>query len=121
MIIGVDVVFIHIKDPVKMSKWYQDVLGLNIGFKTDDMSWLEFKFDEKRPPTRFALEQSSGEQQPIMMSFRVDDIYSAIAEMESRGGMFLGDEKIRAEGISLFATLQDPEGNLVQISQRRTD
>lgn len=103
-----------------MSQWYQQVLGLDIGFKTDDMSWLEFSFDEKQLPTRFAIEQSSGEQQPIMVSFRVDDIYSTMKTMQARGAEFLGDEEVKAEGVSLFATLQDPEGNLIQISQRRT-
>ena len=119
MIVGVDVVFVHAKDPGKMRQWYRDVLGLKVGFKTDDMSWLEFSFNEDRPPTRFALERSSGEQQPIMVSFRVNDLETVIQELESRGAKFQGEEKIKAEGVSLFATLEDPEGNLIQLSQRR--
>jgi hypothetical protein len=39
-----------------MIHWYRDVLGLEVGIKTDDMSWLEVRFIDDRPPTRFALE-----------------------------------------------------------------
>ncbi len=121
MITGIDVVFIHAKDPEIMVHWYRDVLGLEVGLKTDDLSWLEFRFHDDQPPTRFALERSSGEKQSIMISFRVNDIRSVIQELESRGVEFLGEDKVQPEGVSLYATLQDPEGNLIQLSQRRTE
>jgi predicted enzyme related to lactoylglutathione lyase len=118
MIFGIDIVFIHVKNPEKMSQWYREVLGLEVGFKMDDMSWLEFHFNDDRSPTRFALERSSGESQSIMISFRVHNLEATIQEIESRGAEFLGEDKIKAEGPSLFATLEDPEGNLIQLSQR---
>lgn len=123
MIIGIDVVFFHAKNPRTLSKWYNTTLGLKIGFVTDDHSWNEFEFDEERPPTRLAIEYEGSspsvvEKQRIMVSFRVVDIHSTIRELENRGVVFYGAPKVVEEGQSLFATFQDPEGNWLQISQR---
>ncbi|MGY5874123.1 MAG: VOC family protein [Candidatus Thorarchaeota archaeon] len=124
MIVGIDVVFLHVKDPVLMVDWYQNILGVDIGFKTDDLSWQEFELASSRPPTRFAIErvgpsESEVEQQHIMVSFRVEDVARAVEELEAKGLVFYGDPKIMDEGPSLFATLRDPEGNWIQLSQRK--
>ena len=81
MILGIDVVFIHAKEPTKLSKWYSDILEIDIGFQTPDLSWQEFNFSERRAPTRFAIDYggenpSEVEKQPIMISFKVDNIYT---------------------------------------------
>ncbi|MGY5854671.1 MAG: VOC family protein [Candidatus Thorarchaeota archaeon] len=124
VITGIDVVFLHVKDPELMAEWYQEVLGVNIGFKTDDLSWQEFELVSPRPPTRFAIEHvglsaSEVEQQHIMVSFRVEDVARSVEELEAKGITFYGDPKIMNEGPSLFATLRDPEGNWIQLSQRK--
>jgi len=48
MILGIDVAFIHAKDPVKLSNLYKEVLEIEIGFQTPDSSWQEFKFSERK-------------------------------------------------------------------------
>jgi predicted enzyme related to lactoylglutathione lyase len=122
MILGIDVVYLHVFDSESLGKWYSEVLGLEIKFKTVDHSWQEYNF-EKSPPTRFAIESigmpiSKVEKQPIMISFRVDDVKTMVKELEKKGVTFFGSPKIKKEGFSLFATLQDPAGNWVQLSQR---
>jgi len=124
MIIGVDVVFIHVRNPEKMAKWYKEKLGLELDHKTSDLGWHEFKFDEKRPQTRFALDNggsnpSEVEQQPIVISFRVSKIEVAVKELEKKGIEFYGKDKIIDVGPTLVATFQDPEGNFLQLSQRK--
>lgn len=122
MILGIDVVYLHVFDSEGLGKWYTEVLGLELKFKTISHSWQEYDFSES-PPTRFAVEAigmpiSKVEKQPIMISFRVDDIEAVVKSLEKKGVRFLGTPKIQKEGFSLFATLQDPAGNWLQLSQR---
>ena len=122
MILGIDVVYLHVFDSESLGKWYSEVLGLNLKFKMTDHSWQEYDFS-KSPPTRFAVEAintpiSKLEKQPIMISFRVDDIEASVEELEKKGISFFGDPKIQREGFSRFATFQDLAGNWLQLSQR---
>ena len=123
MIQGIDVIYFHARDAEKLGKWYTEVLDLDLKFKTSDHSWQEFDF-EKSPPTRFAIEAaplldpSKVERQPIMISLRVSNVNEALDTLEKRGVEFFGTPKIKEEGASRFATLQDPEGNWIQLSQR---
>ena len=124
MIIGVDVVFIHVKNPEKMAKWYQEKLGLVIDHKTLNLGWQEFKMDDERSPTRFALDYggpnlSLVEQQPIVISFKVTNIVEVVEKLEKKGIEFFGVEKIFDVGPALVATFKDPEGNFLQLSQRK--
>jgi len=122
MILGIDVVYLHVFDSETLGNWYSEVLGLNLNFKTANRGWQEYDLGEG-PPTRFAIEAigipiSNEEKQPIMVSFRVDDIKSTIKVLESKGVKFFGSPKIKKEGFSLFATFKDPAGNWLQLSQR---
>lgn len=37
MIKGIDVVFLHVKNPKLMAEWYKKALNLDIAFQTDDL------------------------------------------------------------------------------------
>ncbi|NHJ03653.1 MAG: VOC family protein [Candidatus Heimdallarchaeota archaeon] len=123
MIKGIDVVFIHVKNPEKMAKWYKENLGFEISYRTSDHTWQEFRMPNS-PQTRFALDYSDSnptevEQQSIMISFKVDNIQLAISELEKKGIVFWGKNKVIDVGPTLIATFKDPEGNFVQISQKK--
>ncbi|MHA1769538.1 MAG: VOC family protein [Candidatus Thorarchaeota archaeon] len=122
MIEEIDVVFLHARRSQETARWYNETLGIPLAFCTLDFSWQEFDMSEASP-TRFAIEEapdapSSVEEQRIMISFRVKDLRSFVKELESRGVQFTGTPRIQREGQSLFATLKDPEGNWIQLSQR---
>lgn len=124
MITGIDVVFLHVHDPAKMVDWYQEVLGLQLGFQTTDLHWQEFKMNATRPPTRFGLDyvresKDSIENQKVMISFGVKDIYKTIENLEKKGVQFFGTPTVVDAGPTLFATTRDPEGNWLQFSQRK--
>ncbi len=123
MILGIDVVFIHTRDPEKLRDWYKDILDLEIGFATPNLHWQEFSFPQEIA-SRFGLDfagnnPSEVEKQKIMISFKVKDIYSIVEKLESKGIEFFGKNKINDAGPSLFATFQDIEGNWIQMSQRK--
>ena len=123
MILGIDVSFIHVKDPEKMAKWYEEKLGLKIEHKTPDLGWQEFAFPEK-PTTRFALDYggqnpSEVEAQSIIISFKVANIESAVKTLLGRGEVCYCKNKINDVGPTFVATFSDPEGNWLQLSQRK--
>ena len=123
MITGVDVVFIHVRDPVKMKKWYSEILEIEEGFFTPDLHWQEFTFSEE-VSSRFALdsigdEPSEVEKQKVMISFKVKDLASYVKKLETKGIKFYGSQKIVDAGPTLFATTKDIEGNWIQFSQRK--
>ncbi|NHJ85509.1 MAG: hypothetical protein FK734_08605 [Asgard group archaeon] len=124
MIIGIDVVFIHVKDPKSMASWYKDKLGIEISFSTPDNSWIEFTLDESRSTTRFALDYPGSnpsiiEQQSIIISFKVKDIESAVNSLKAKGVAFVSNPIIQDVGPTLVATFIDLEGNYLQLSQRK--
>lgn len=124
MILGIDVVFLHVKEPVKMAQWYKEKLGLDISYRSPNNDWQEFTFNDNNITTRFALDYkgkkpSPIEQQPIMLSFLVDDIEIAVEKLELKGIEFIGKNKIVNIDSSLVATFQDPEGNYLQLSCKK--
>lgn len=124
MILGIDVIFLHVKNPEMMAKWYQEKLELTLGFKTPNLDWQEFNLPENRPTTRFALDYgdtnpSKVESQPIIISFKVAEIESAVKTLQERGVEFYGENIIHDVGPTLVATFSDPEGNWLQLSQRK--
>ncbi|MFW9918094.1 MAG: VOC family protein [Candidatus Thorarchaeota archaeon] len=124
MITGIDVVYLHVKSPTKMAEWYRGVLGVEMGFQTEDLHWQELGLPSKGTITRFGLDWvgddlSSVESQHIMISFGVDDIYQLVDMLEKKGIEFYGTPKIHDVGPTLVATTQDPEGNWIQFSQRK--
>ncbi len=124
MITGIDVVFIHVRNPKGMAEWYKEILGVEIGFQTSDLHWQELNFPPHRVPTRFGLdaigdEATSVEKQRIMISFGVEDVYRLIESLEKKGICFFGTPKVIDAGPTLFATTQDPEGNWIQFSQKK--
>ena len=125
MILGVDVVFIHTKNPIKLRKWYKEILDLDPGFATPDYHWQEFIFPEQTV-SRFALDNAGDdsseiEQQKIVISFKVVDIHGSVKKLESKGIEFYGSNKIRDVGQTLVATFQDIEGNWLQLSEKKNN
>jgi extradiol dioxygenase family protein len=120
MIQGIDVVFLHTQDE-NLHRWYADVLGLEPGLQDD--GWVEFNMQTR---SRFAVEQvsttpSKVENQPVMISFRVDNIYQVVETLAARGVQFhpTPGTTVFEAGMSLVATFQDPAGIWLQLSQPR--
>ena len=118
MITGIDVVFLHTSDE-ELARWYAEVLGLEVALQ--DSGWTEFI---TRSPARFAVEHlpvssSPVEKQPIMISFRVNDIHQAVKILTARGVRFYPspESTIFEVGPSLVATFQDPADTWLQLSQ----
>ena len=121
MIKGIDVVFIHTPNP-KLGNWYSQMFGLQKGYW--DQHWQELQTSQG---SRFACDITSSspsevEQQPIIVSFLVDDIHQAVGSLVQKGVMFYpsNENTIFDVGPSYVATFRDPDGNWMQLSQRKS-
>jgi predicted enzyme related to lactoylglutathione lyase len=117
----IDVVFVHSKQFNKTVQWYKEVMRLKASY--GDSHWQEYKLKEG---PRFAIdavrENAAGpENQSIIISFGTDDIYSEVGRLASLGVEFYPslEKTIFDVGPAHVATFKDPEGNYVQLSQRK--
>ena len=120
MILGIDVAFIHTPHRV-LADWYADTLGLAMGY--GDAGWQSFQVSEG---SRFAIDftsfpRSAVKKQANILSFRVDDIRQAVETLAARAVRFYpsAETAIFDVGPTLVATFLDPDGNWMQLSQRK--
>ena len=120
MILGIDVAFIHTPHR-ELADWYADILGLPQGYGDD--GWQSFQVSEG---SRFAIDyttfpRTAVEKQAILLSFKVNDIRQEFGTLAGRGVRFYpsAETAIFDVGPSLVATFVDPDGNWVQLSQRK--
>jgi glyoxylase I family protein len=113
---GIGGVFFKAKDPKSLNAWYTKHLGVN------DMNVNYDPWMQTAGPTVFALFSDDDkacfgdESQHFMLNFRTDDLAALIT------GLKADDVKIvkeieNQEGIGLFASIEDPEGNRVELWQ----
>jgi glyoxylase I family protein len=110
---GIGGVFFRARDPLALSHWYQDHLGID---SVDGQA----VWQQERGPTIFspvdfdATYFFAGAQQAVMVNFRVRDIEAMVAQLKAAGAAV--DDQIEVEpGAGRFAWLTDPEGNKVQL------
>lgn len=122
MIKGIDVAYIHTPNK-ELADWYEKTLGLKKGY--GDSHWQAFNMESG---SRFGMDfisypSSTVQKQAIVISFAVEDIYAAIEDLAKKGVRFYPDndksKTIFDVGSSLIATLEDPDGNFIQLSQAK--
>lgn len=122
MIKGIDLAYIHTPNK-QLADWYEQTLGLKKGY--GDSGWQSFNMDSG---SRFGLDfvsfpSSTVQKQPVMISFTVENIHAAVEELAKKGVRFYPDNNksktIFDAGPSLVATIEDPDGNYIQLSQTK--
>jgi lactoylglutathione lyase len=113
-ILGIDVAFYHVNDMAASAAWYRDILGLEQ--VADYGDWREFTVGG----ARFGLDAGNAatEIPNAVVSFQVDDLDEAVNEL-SRRGITPASEIVDAGPIR-FVALLDPSGNVVQLSQPKS-
>jgi predicted enzyme related to lactoylglutathione lyase len=110
---GIGGYFIRATDPVALSAWYRDCLGL----ETDESGlWLQ-----KLGPTVFATFESETDYfgpraQQTMINFRVRDLDAMLAQLRLKGAD-VADETQGMDGVGRFGWVTDPEGNRIELWQ----
>ena len=115
-VIGVGGIFVAAADPVALTTWYADMLGVVSPPASYDMpSW----WPQPGPLVVAALPEDSshfgGASHRWSLNFRVSDLDAMVAQLRAGGIEVEVDPASYPNG--RFASLVDPEGNVVQLWQ----
>ena len=108
---GIGGYFIRANDPVALTAWYRDLLGLDID---EHGLWTQ-----PAGPTVFAAfdhdtDYFGARGQQTMLNFRVTDLAAMLAQLR-RGGAEVSDRTEEMEGVGRFGWVVDPEGNRIEL------
>ena len=114
MPLQVDTVFVWVTDLNRSVEWYIS-MGIEPGSRYG--AWQNMAVDGG---TMFALHQGDRPEGPATgaVAFRVDDIEIEIERL-ARLGIEPTDDGITDTGSARFTTFTDPDGNDIQLLQRR--
>src|SRR3954454_19994784 len=112
-VLGIGGTFMRASDPVALSGWYRECLGLDVD---EHGLWQQ----EAGPTVVAAFESDTGyfgsRSQQTMLNFRVRDLDAMLSQLRSKGADVAGDAE-EMEGVGRFAWVTDPEGNRIELWQ----
>lgn len=112
-ITGIGGVFFKAANPKKLSKWYEDNLGVTMPPETyDHKPW----YQEAGPTILAPMSADSPHfkaNAQLHINFRVSDLYTFCRRLEEAGIKVTIDPEAYPNG--RFASLEDPEGNQIQL------
>jgi glyoxylase I family protein len=113
-ITGIGGFFFRAKNPEAMAQWYKDHFGIDlVPSDYGQKSW-----SQEAGPTVFAPFPADSEYfgdaaKQWMINFRVSDLDATLGQLRAAGIAVTVDPEIYPNG--RFASLQDPEGNPIQL------
>lgn len=112
-VLGIGGYFLRSTDPVTLSAWYRDCLGLDAD---DNGLW-----NQPAGPTVFATFEADTDYfgtrtQQTMLNFRVRDLDAILAQLRAKGAD-VAEEIQDMDGVGRFGWVTDPEGNRVELWQ----
>lgn len=105
-------VMLMVKDIPATVKFYSEGLGLQV--KMASPGWAELDADGTTIALHAASETSAGADSPIL-SFHVEDVMDAIANLESMGAQLEG--RVREPSFGKVAAMRTPDGHLLSLLQ----
>jgi predicted enzyme related to lactoylglutathione lyase len=112
-VLGIGGYFVRAADPVNLSTWYRECLGLDV-----DENGL---WNPEAGPTVFATfepetDYFGSRAQRTMLNFRIRDLDAMLAQLRDKGADVAGDTQ-DMDGIGRFGWVTDPEGNRIELWQ----
>jgi glyoxylase I family protein len=105
---GIGGVMFRAEDPEALSAWYKKHLGID-----------KYKWEQEAGPTAFAPSAKGTEyfgnmSQQFMLNFRVDDLDGMLKQLKG-GNVKVVKDVEEYEGMGRFASIEDLEGNRVEL------
>ena len=96
--------------------WYQEVLGFTLLYRLDDLAWCELSTGVERVNVGIGQREEAGGQGGATLTFGVNDIEAAKAELDRHG--VRQDGPIRdIPGMVRLLTFYDPDDNALMFYQ----
>jgi catechol 2,3-dioxygenase-like lactoylglutathione lyase family enzyme len=94
--------------------WYRDVLGFDLLYRLEDNAWCELKTGVERVNIGLSQVEEAGGKGGATLTFGVEDIEAAKAELDSRG--VRQDGPVRdIPGLVRLLTFYDPDDNALML------
>jgi len=118
-VLGIGGMFFRSENPSALAEWYETHLGVT---KTPD-SYEAVPWSQEGGTTVFApfaenTDYFGRASQQWMINFRVADLGAMVDQLRAAGISVAVDEEAYPNGV--FARLEDPEGNPIQLWEERT-
>ena len=111
---GIGGVFFRAKDPKKLSKWYEENLGVNpVPMSYDDLPWMQEEGPTVFAPFEHSTDYFGKETQSWMINFRVRDLLKLVKQLQNSNIEVTVSKEEYPNG--KFARLYDPEGNPIEL------
>jgi resuscitation-promoting factor RpfA len=119
MIKGVNSVVIWTEDVKKLAPFYRDTLGLKTSDVGDDFAVFDLGGSQQLALGNHSeVKGRSKEPNRVMVNLDVDDIQSEYERLRAKGVQFVREPSVEATADGMIiATLQDPDGNTLQLFQ----
>lgn len=105
---GIGGVFFRAKDPAALSDWYEKHLGIN------GMMWAQQKGPTAFVPFAADTDYFGSKSQSFMLNFRIDDLDSMLNQLRADDVKVVKDIEEQT-GVGRFASIEDPEGNRIEL------
>jgi predicted enzyme related to lactoylglutathione lyase len=112
-VLGIGGYFMRATDPVALSTWYRECLGLDAD---ENGVWHPEAGDTVFATFEAQTDYFGSRSQQAMLNFRVRDLAAMLAQLRAKGAD-VAEETLEAEGIGRFGWVTDPEGNRVELWQ----
>ena len=105
---GIGGVIFRAKDPGELAAWYKQHLGID-----------RVKWEQQAGPTAFApmsadTDYMGSKSQQFMLNFRVDDLDGMLKQLRENKVKVVKDVE-EYEGMGRFASIEDLEGNRIEL------
>ena len=107
---------IQVSDIDKSIQWYQDVLGLSLLYKVDEIGWCEMATKTKGLQIGLSQVEGAKGSAGCVPTFGIVDIEAARSFLESKDVRFDGPTN-EIEGLVKLATFFDPDNNPFMLAQ----
>ena len=103
-----------VSDLERSIAWYRDTLGFELLYRLDDNAWCELRTGVERVNVGLSQVEQAGGKGGATLTFGVEDIESAKAELDGRG--VRQDGPIRdIPGLVRLLTFYDPDDNALML------
>lgn len=111
---GIGGVFLRSKDPLALSRWYTEQLGVDAFSDERDVTWWQAEGPTVWAPFPEDTEYFGRREQGWMVNFRVTDLDAMLAQLRG-AGVDVDDRVELLPGIGRFGWAADPEGNRFEL------
>jgi predicted enzyme related to lactoylglutathione lyase len=94
--------------------WYGEVLGFGLIYRMDDIAWCELQTGVERVNLGLSQVEEAGGKGGATLTFGVEDIEAAKADLDSRGIRQDGPIQEIPDMVRLL-TFYDPDGNALML------